>query len=335
MPYRLKKITKNKYFVENVDTGKTYSKNPISLQKAKKQLQILEQNELQGGGLADLLKSAYQKTKNLVQNISQNISGRVSGVITGRGDNYPPADRQIIDKYADNMIVSICIYREKLAKSVNFLVNAISLGQFNKIKNKYGYDEMFHLMMVVTLDNGVPILLEKNEVINIHEYPNIKPTAEKMELNVPQNFNTSFRQFLDNGEKFMGSDYFTYDPMKNNCQRYIKSLILSNPPLEKENPNVIQWVEQDTGGLQRDLSPIAQRIFSGTTNLASRLNVLAKGKGFEPDNIEHQYEEKIIAPDSNIIDSEFIKKLPKGRGDVFSPSLETYLREQRRLTKNN
>ena len=81
------------------------------------------------------------------------------------------------------------------------------------------------------------------------------------------------------------SDYFTYDAMTNNCQRYIKSLILANPPLQQENPEVIKFIEQDTTGLQRDLSPTTKNIFRATTDLASRLNVLARGKGFYGDNI--------------------------------------------------
>ena len=46
--------------------------------------------------------------------------------------------------------------------------------------------------MVVTLDDSIPVLVEKNEVINLHEYPNIKPNAQKFELTIPPNFNLTF-----------------------------------------------------------------------------------------------------------------------------------------------
>jgi len=288
MPYKVEKHAKG-YFVVNQITGKKYSKKPLKKNVAERQLKAIMMNsneDLEGGGLVDFLKSAYQKTKNL----ASNISNRVVGTVVGRND-YPPAERDLIAKYANNKVVKICLYREKLAKAVNTLVNIISLGQFNKVKNKYGYDDMYHLMMVATLDNNVPILLEKNEVINIHEYPTISPNAQKMELNVPENFNTTFKELLDRTQAFMGSDYFTYDSMKNNCQRFVKSIILANH-LEKENPSAISWVEQDTTGLQRDLSPTTQKIFKATTDLASRLNVLAKGRGFDNSNIEHHYKQE-------------------------------------------
>jgi hypothetical protein len=273
MPYKVERHGQG-YFVVNQNTGKKYSKKPLSKQIANKQLKAIEMNSSEGAGLADYLKSAYQKTKN----ITQNVSGRITGAIMGRND-YPPAERSIIDRYGNQKIVKICIYREKLDKSINTLVNVISLGQFNKVKNEYGYDHFYHLMMVVTLENNVPILIEKNEVINLHEYPKINPDAQKMELFIPPNFDMTFKQFLNNGQAFMGNDYFTYDALNNNCQRFIKSLILANR-LGKDNPSIISFIEQDTTGLKRDLSPLTQSLFRKTTDLAARLNVLAKGKGF-------------------------------------------------------
>ena len=41
MPYGLNKVGKNKYYVYNLLTGRTYSKDPISLDKAKAQIRIL------------------------------------------------------------------------------------------------------------------------------------------------------------------------------------------------------------------------------------------------------------------------------------------------------
>jgi hypothetical protein len=40
MPFKLIKL-KNKFKVQNADTGKTYSKNPISKDKAVKQMRVL------------------------------------------------------------------------------------------------------------------------------------------------------------------------------------------------------------------------------------------------------------------------------------------------------
>jgi len=235
--------------------------------------------DIEGGGLFDFLKTAGQKVKDLATNVGQ----RVKGMVLGRSD-YPPAERTLIDKYANMPIKAICIYKEPLEKKVNMLTNALSAGQMGQLKKKYGYDEMFHLYMVITVqqsqDNFAPILVEKNEVINIHEYPNVNPNAQKLELHLSPKFNYTFKQFLDNGQRVMGSRYFTYDPFDNNCQVFISSLISANPPLEQDNPNANKFILQDVQGLKTELNPISKALFRGTTGLAGRMNVFLKGYGF-------------------------------------------------------
>ena len=242
-------------------------------------LMTMPDEDIQGGGLFDFLKSSAQKVKNLVSNVGR----RISGTVLGRSD-YPPAERNLIMKYGNMPIKSICIYREPLEKSVNMLTNTLSVGQMGQLKKKYGFDDMYHLYMVITvqetLDKFVPILIEKNEVINIHEYPNIKPNAEKLELYLSPKFNYTFKQFLDNGQRVMGSRYFTYDPFDNNCQIFISSLISANPPLEQDNPNANKFILQDVEGLKTELNPVSKALFRGTTGLAGRMNVFLKGYGF-------------------------------------------------------
>ena len=235
--------------------------------------------DIEGGGLFDFLKSSTQKVKDLASNVGK----RITGTILGRND-YPPAERTLIDKYGNMPIKSICIYREPLEKAVNTLTNVLSAGQMGQLKKKYGFDDMYHLFMVITVqesqDKLVPILIEKNEVINIHEYPNVNPNAQKLELHLSPKFNYTFKQFLDNGQRVMGSRYFTYDPFDNNCQVFIASLISANPPLEQDNPNAQKFIMQDVQGLKTELNPVSRALFRGTTGLAGRMNVLLKGYGF-------------------------------------------------------
>lgn len=248
----------------------------------------MKDQDFEGGGFLDTLKAsklgkALSKTANKLSSFVTNIGQRIQGTITGR-DNYPPEVRDIINKYADKKIKQICLYKEPLEQKINMLTNVLSLGHMGQLKKKYGYDEMYHLYMVVTValdqDNYASILIEKNEVINMKENPTINPRARKMELLISPKFDYTFKQFLDNGEQAMGSRYFTYDAFDNNCQVYIMSLISANPPLQQDNPNARNFIMQDVQGIKTELNPVTKDIFSGATNLASRLNVLIKGYGF-------------------------------------------------------
>lgn len=213
-----------------------------------------------GSGLMDFIKKGFKTVKTM---------------INGRND-YPPAERKIISDEGERIIKEIIVYREPLESKVNALVNLISSGKFDEVKKKYGYDEMYHLFMVVKLDNDVRILIEKNEVINIHLNPSIKVTAQSMPVAL-NNKKISFKQFLDNGQNYMGDKYFKYDAFTNNCQNYISSLLKSNG---LDNPTVNSFVVQDLGGLTRDMGKTNSDIFRGITDLAAKFNILAKGAGF-------------------------------------------------------
>ena len=45
MPYRLVKATGGNYFVENKETGRRYSQEPIPLERAKAQMRVLYYSE--------------------------------------------------------------------------------------------------------------------------------------------------------------------------------------------------------------------------------------------------------------------------------------------------
>ena len=273
----------------------SYFDNPELMNTMREQdpigyLKIMKMNDedFKGSGFLDTLKASKigRALTSSAKKIGQFVAGlpqRIVGTITGRND-YPPAERDLIQKLGNYKIKKICVYREPLEKSVNMLTNALSLGQMNNLKKKYAFDEMFHLFMIVTVQQSQDIfptiLIEKNEVINLHEYPKEYPNAETLELLISPKFNYTFKQFLDNAQQAMGDKYFTYDPFNNNCQVFIMSLISANPPLEQDNPNAKNFILQDVQGLERDLNPVTKNLFRGTTNLASRLNVLIKGYGF-------------------------------------------------------
>lgn len=216
-------------------------------------------DELMGEGVLDTLKS----------------------LVFGRHD-YPPAERKLIQKYGNSKIVGIEIYREPLAKTTKLLVNILSLGQIEKSKKKYAYDELFHLYMIVYLSYNntiVPILLEKNEVIKFIEYPKINTKAEKITLKLTSGFNYTFKQFLSNAEKLMGNKYWFYNPFTNNCQIYVLSLVAANPPLLADNPKATDFIYQDVTGITSAVNPISKNIMQFATTVANRLNVLLKGNG--------------------------------------------------------
>ncbi len=60
---------------------------------------------------------------------------------------------------------------------MQILLNAITLGNFNKEKQKYGYDVILHLYAVLVLDNCAKLITEKNQRIVLTEDTNNRDNA--------------------------------------------------------------------------------------------------------------------------------------------------------------
>jgi len=226
---------------------------------------VSETGDISGAGFGDWLKKT-----------ASNVYGRVSGFITGVRDDYPPAVRDLLKKYGDNKIVSILVRRDPLQKAVELASNILTLGQFQKAKKESGYDNYYHLYLVATLDNGITLLIEKNEVINISIY---KDTSNGESMNVIMNEPIQLNNFLNNAKNGMGvKRFFYYDPITDNCQVFLNSLMSYNGLLNI-NPNLENFIMQDFRTLIKNLSSTSRKIMSGTTNLARRFNILINGKG--------------------------------------------------------
>ena len=66
-------------------------------------------------------------------------------------------------KYGDIPIVHIRLLRSPVMGMITRLLNSVNY-------DKEPFDKLFHLSMVCLLKNGLKILLEKNEIINIELY---------------------------------------------------------------------------------------------------------------------------------------------------------------------
>jgi len=222
----------------------------------------MEDIDLEGEGLFDVLR---------------NIKDRVTGFITGKRDDYPPKVRDLLARYGSLQVTNITVYRDPLQTAVDIAVNALSLGKFNQAKLKGGYDTFFHLYMIVKLDNGVNLRIEKNEVINIEVF---NSTPKGQQFNVVSQ-PVVLNDMLNKTKEGMGEkDFFYYDPITNNCQVFILSIMKFNNLLNS-NKGLQDFILQDTQILQDTLNKSTQKGMKLTTDLARRFNILIHGKGFE------------------------------------------------------
>ena len=218
--YTLVRKGKNKYYVVHNMTGLKHSKNPLKYHMARAQLRALNSiaknkslsiYDIDGGSFLDSLKSGLK-----------NVYGRVKGFVTGVRDDYQPYVRKLLEEIKGNKIIKLVVIREPIKEAVNMLVNVITVNKVNEFKKDVGVDDLFHLYMIATLDNGKLIRIEKNAEIDIKEVNSIPNVNQLNMLNIVITSNLSVNEILNNTRQKIGDRlFFDYDGIKNNCQDFI------------------------------------------------------------------------------------------------------------------
>ena len=185
----------------------------------------------------------------------------------GRND-YSPKVKRIIDDFGSVPIINIKIMRTPISKILRFLMNIISLGEFEKKLKETPYDDLFHLSVIIRTNKG-NVSLEKNEVINMDRKPRIPKDAEVLDVTTPNGL--TLNTLLEKTKAQMGEKYYKYQAKSNNCQFFILSLLQANNLANTENT---EFVKQDTNEL---FSSYLRKTTNTFTDIAGRLNVLAQG----------------------------------------------------------
>ena len=218
---------------------------------------LQQDDHVTGAGIYDVGNAVLQGSKALIYGIK----------------DYSPDQKKIIEKYGSNAITSIKIGRSPIPSAINAILNIVTLGAFQKLLKQSPYDKLVHLFSIITLDNGIKILLEKNERINIKVVSSYNPkNSEYVDATyIPSGL--TFKELLDNGKKVLGNKYFAYDAIKSNCQDYIIGILKGSSILDD---NLQQFIKQDVETIFKTL-PITKKIMNAVTGTGAVVDVIKKG----------------------------------------------------------
>lgn len=222
------------------------------------------------GSIAHILKNPISWAKEVISPIPT----RLNNISTAT-----------LKKYSGYPIQSSFIMRTPLENVWNQAINAISVGEFNKLKAKHGFDKLFHVALVVSVNN-TNILIEKNEVINIDLFKKSDIKNQTETYRTSGGLDLTLDQMIDNTLKYMGPErFYSYNAIgspgnpKNNCQDFVRSILKANNLLTKEAE---KFLYQDITPLEKELSSHVAPSLQAITNLGSKVSRLI-GKG-RPDH---------------------------------------------------
>lgn len=232
--------------------------------------------KLTGGSIFSNISSLVSKTFRSLVNAPSNIGKAVSRTFHPRLDDYSRKTKAMMDKYGNYTIVKLSIYRAPITEMLNSIINAVSLGQWEQLKKKYGIDKLYHLALVAQIDvNGVQknLIMEKEEEVKLKDsFPTLSRT-DVLDLGMPPKRWTTNKLFQTTMDRVGKHTFFDYDGLTNNCQFFIKYLLETMNMYSKEAKD---FLFQDLSDIKKELPSYVQATMKGVTRLG---NIVAKLTG--------------------------------------------------------
>lgn len=327
--YRFRNISKQKFIPKSFRTKKIRGR-PISLVFGE----LLPQYEhLKGEGLMDFFGSVKKKATEAYSKVKDFFSPTL--------DDYSNTSKDTLQRYGNIPVQSLTIYRTPIKGIFNRIINFISLGKWDELKRKYGFDRLFHLALVANIGTK-NIIIEKNEVVNVSTSYKTDQDTEVQGIPLSGKIFT-VKEMLETARRQVGDHtFFDYDAFTNNCQYFIKYL-LEGMGLYTEQAK--SFLFQDLKEIYEELPSYVPSIIKGVTKTGAVVSKLT-GQGEDESDDEtgdfftealynyivdnpKRYENKDISEAF----SDFIEDLPED-SDEYRKIVELYNLEGSGRPKN-
>lgn len=220
------------------------------------------------GGLFNKAKEAFKGASDFVGRGIDRVKKAVGSLFS---DNLPKSFRDTLEKYKDNNIINFQVCREPLSGAVNAFANLITAGTFNEVAEKQGEAGFFHLYSILTLDNGVKLIYEKNER-PVLQVSNKNPSSSGASSNSEcrdVSANVPLGDFISNSMKRMGDNrYISYDPISNNCQDFLLNSLQAN---NLSNGDLDSFIKQPVDELIEKTPAFSKQLAKAATGLGGTL----------------------------------------------------------------
>jgi hypothetical protein len=208
----------------------------------------------EGAGIFDYFKKGIERIAPL----------RKEGIL-------PPNARALLEKIKDETINSIVVVRTPIHSMISKALNVISLGKFNELVKRLGYDKLFHLSLHI---NG-KYIFHKIEVPTLEQANPVKSNSEVMPVQITRTLNIG--KFIDTTRQYMGDAKFSnYNAATNNCQVFITSALQANGLLTNE---LSKFINQNAEDIFKQLPQYVGKITDVITDIGARANRLIQGEG--------------------------------------------------------
>jgi hypothetical protein len=175
---------------------------------------------------------------------------------------FPKTARDFLTKYKDAKISNFVIRKNPIQSGVEKVLNFVSQGKYNEIKQDYAYDTMYHLRLDFEIAGRI-YMTEKTANI---QFRNGMTTEDDEVYKISSDKSIPLLTAVENTYKKMGSNFFSYDAFTNNCQNYIMNFLSSNGLLTGDAKN---FILQPVDDMVKKLPSYVKKFASGVTKIGS------------------------------------------------------------------
>ena len=174
-------------------------------------------------------------------------------------------------KKGDLKMTQFNICRTPINSKIKKIANFLSRGKLDRTVKQNNYDDVFHLFLIITFENGEQFTIEKNEIVVItkdhnHRGGDCKP------VDVSQK-NLTFNEVMLAAEKRHGRNFYRYDATTYNCQNFLLNF-LHEAGITEFDDFIYQDFEQAlsqplqrAAGVVTDISAVFNRLFKDSIKL--------------------------------------------------------------------
>ena len=160
-----------------------------------------------------------------------------------RLNKRPKAINDYLSLHGNKGLRRIIVSRKPVSAKIQYIANLVTSGGWEQNMKKLNYDDVYHLFMLVELDDGTLFKLEKNSRVDITLHDN--KLGDTM-INI-DNINKTLNDMFNNAEKEYGLErIYRYNAFKTNCQVLLIDLISA---IDKITPQLREYIMQTASAL--------------------------------------------------------------------------------------
>jgi hypothetical protein len=216
-----------------------------------------------------------EKGGDIFSDAAKLASRTYDALVHGGRSGAPPDVRRFVERHGDDVITSLAVCRKPIQSALKSVINSLSFGSLNKALKGKSYDDVFHLYVYLHLraPSGEESVwrFEKNHVITIKRSRSDRG-EECRSVKLHEKPLTA-GQLWTNAVDLRGKRLFEYSADRDNCQAFVRDLLLASALHTSE---LIDFIMQDA---QKLVPSYLRSPAKALTDLAAHADVALHGRG--------------------------------------------------------